>query len=106
MTVTSSPQQNDPVFAGRIDLLYALGRHYLSLPFAALCVPATIVAGQKPGILPLMPLALLLVVVIAAERLTTAYKRRPKGSDPRFWARRYTFVSAIAGASWGAASLC
>jgi len=108
MTVRISPQakQADTVFAGRIDLLYALGRHYLSLPFAALCVPATIVAGQKPGILPLLPLMLQLVVVIAAERLTTAYKRRPEGSDPRFWARRYTFVSAIAGASWGVASLC
>ena len=46
MTVTSSPQQNDPVFAGRIDLLYALGRHYLSLPFAVVCVPATLMAGH------------------------------------------------------------
>src|SRR5215471_10554482 len=106
MTVTFSPKekQADPVFAGRIDLLYALGRHYLSLPFAVLCVPATIVAGHAPGILPLMPLLLQLVVVIAAEELTTAYKNRPKDSDPRFWARRYTFVSGISGASWGVAS--
>ena len=31
------------IFAGRIDILYALGRHYLSLPFAVLCVPATLI---------------------------------------------------------------
>ncbi len=107
MTVDSSPQekQADTVFAGRIDLLYRLGRHYLSLPFAVLCVPATMIAGQGPDILPLMPLLLQLGVAIAAEQLTSAYKRRPADSDPHFWARRYTFVSAISGASWGVAAL-
>ncbi len=107
MTEGLSPQEKtaDPVFAGRIDILYALGRHYLSLPFAVLCVPATLIAAREPSVLPLMPLLLQLVVVIAAEQLTTAYKKRPAGSDPHFWARRYTFVSAISGATWGAASL-
>ncbi len=37
------------MFAGRIDILYALGRHYLSLPFAILCVPATLLAGTAPA---------------------------------------------------------
>src|SRR4051812_4269848 len=107
MSVEIPPQESraGPVFAGRIDVLYALGRHYLSLPFAILCVPATLIAGNAPGVLPLMPLLLQLTVVIAAEQLTTAYKQRPAGSDPRFWARRYTFVSAISGATWGVASL-
>jgi len=50
-------------------------------------------------------LLLQLAVVIAAEQLTTAYKNRPPGSDPQFWARRYTFMSAISGASWGVAAL-
>ena len=95
----------EAIFAGRIDILYALGRHYLSLPFAVLCVPATLIAGHAPDVLPLMPLLLQIAVVIAAEQLTTAYKNRPKGSDPHFWARRYVFVSAISGATWGAASL-
>ena len=89
------------VFAGRIDILYSLGRHYLSLPFAALCVSATLFGGAPPTMLPFMPLALLIVVAIAAEQAIQAYKHRASGSDPHFWAQRYTFVSAIAGASWG-----
>ncbi|HEY2007848.1 MAG TPA: ATP-binding protein [Rhizomicrobium sp.] len=108
MTEETSPEGKDAaaVFAGRIDILYALGRHYLSLPFAVLCVPATVIAGHAPGILVLMPLLIQLGVVIAAEQLTTAYKNRPKDrDDPHFWARRYTFVSAISGASWGVAAL-
>ena len=58
-----------------------------------------------PSILLLTPLVLQLTVVIAAEQLTTAYKKRARDSDPHFWARRYTFVSAISGATWGVASL-
>jgi signal transduction histidine kinase/HPt (histidine-containing phosphotransfer) domain-containing protein len=98
-------EESRAVFAGRIDILYALGRHYLSLPFGVLCVPATLLAGALPGALPFTPLLILMAVVIAAEQLTTAYrKRHAKGEhpdDPAYWARRYTFVSAIAGASWG-----
>jgi signal transduction histidine kinase/HPt (histidine-containing phosphotransfer) domain-containing protein len=94
-------RDRNAVFAGRIDILFALGRHYLSLPFAALCIPATLFAGRVPGWLPLMPLVLQITVVIAAEQLTTAYKKRDRRDDPRFWALRYTFVSAIAGATWG-----
>ena len=101
----SQGQNADSIFAGRIDVLYHLGRHYLSLPFAVLCVPATLVAGRAPGALLLMPLLLQMMVVIAAEQLTTAYKNRKPGSNPHFWARRYTFVSAISGATWGVASL-
>jgi signal transduction histidine kinase/HPt (histidine-containing phosphotransfer) domain-containing protein len=107
MTVDETPSEKDAesVFAGRIDILYALGRHYLSLPFAVLCVPATLIAGYAPSVLPLMPLLLQITVVIAAEQLTTAYRNRNPDSNPHFWARRYTFVSAISGATWGVASL-
>ncbi|HEX4028556.1 MAG TPA: ATP-binding protein [Rhizomicrobium sp.] len=113
--ISPSGRNAGSVFAGRIDILYALGRHYLSLPFAVLCVPATLVAGHAPGLLSLMPLLLLLGVAIAAEQLTAAYRKRARltgaaradapDSDPHFWARRYTFVSAISGASWGVAAL-
>ena len=94
-------EESRAVFAGRIDILYTLGRHYLSLPFAVLCVPVTLLGTGNPGWLPLMPLTLQIAVVVAAEQLTSAYRRRGLVSDPRFWARRYVFVSAIAGATWG-----
>lgn len=88
-------------FAGRIDILYSLGRHYLSLPFAALCVPVALFGSRAPGWNALMPLTLQIAVVIAAEQLTSAYKRRGLRTNPQYWANRYTFVSAIAGATWG-----
>lgn len=87
-------------FAGRIDVLYTLGRHYLSLPFAVLCVPVTLL-GTGSGWFALMPLTLQIAVVIAAEQLTSAYKRRGLVNNPQYWANRYVFVSAIAGATWG-----
>src|SRR6185312_3254058 len=109
-TLSRPEKEAAAIFAGRIDILYALGRHYLSLPFAVLCVPATLIAGHSPSVLPLMPLLLQIAVVIAAEQLTSAYKKRPTDpkdprSDPHFWAQRYTFVSAISGATWGVATL-
>jgi signal transduction histidine kinase/HPt (histidine-containing phosphotransfer) domain-containing protein len=107
MTAKSTSQGDDArqVFAGRIDVLYTMGRHYLSLPFAVLCVPATLLAGNRLGFLPVTPLLLLMAVVVASEQLTTAYRNRGPGSDPHFWARRYTFVSAIGGATWGLGSV-
>jgi signal transduction histidine kinase/HPt (histidine-containing phosphotransfer) domain-containing protein len=103
MSAAKAKAEEEPraAFAGRIDILYALGRHYLSLPFAALCVPVAMLGGRAQGWNALMPLTLQIAVVIAAEQLTTAYKRRGLKSNPRFWAGRYTFVSAIAGATWG-----
>jgi signal transduction histidine kinase/HPt (histidine-containing phosphotransfer) domain-containing protein len=107
MTARAVAENDDTrqIFAGRIDVLYSLGRHYLSLPFAVLCVPATILAGHRLGFMPLAPLMVQIVVVIAAGQLTTAYQRRPVGSDPHFWARRYTVISGIAGAVWGLGAL-
>src|ERR1700742_4272914 len=95
-----SEEESRAAFAGRIDVLYTLGRHYLSLPFAALCIPVTLF-GAHTNLLPLIPLALQIAVVIAAEQLTAAYRRRGLRSNPQYWADPYTFFSATAGATWG-----
>ena len=89
------------VLSGRIDILYTLGRHYLSLPFAALCMSATLFAKGHPTFYIFVPLFFQIAVVIIAEQLLTAYRRRSANSDPAFWARRYTFLSGVAGATWG-----
>jgi signal transduction histidine kinase/HPt (histidine-containing phosphotransfer) domain-containing protein len=103
MTAEPSTCRNkdSDVFAGRIDILYILGRYYLSLPFAALAVSATLFSGANLTILPFLPLVLLIVVAVVAEQLTQAYKHRAPSDNPHYWAWRYTFISAIAGASWG-----
>jgi signal transduction histidine kinase/HPt (histidine-containing phosphotransfer) domain-containing protein len=98
---TAREGQARAVFAGRIDILYSLGRHYLSLPFAVLSMIATLFAERAPTALIFVPLFFQILVVIAAEQLSTAYKHRAPESDPEYWAKRYTFVSGIAGATWG-----
>jgi len=92
-------------FADRVDILYALGRHYLSLPFAALCLPTAFFASHGPTFLTVVPLLLLLAVAIVAEQLNQAYFKKPREGDAVYWARRYTFVSGIAGATWGVGAL-
>lgn len=94
-------KQGDAGFAGRVNVLYTLGRHYLSLTFAVLCIPVTLVGGRSLSVLPIMPLLLQIIAVCATEQLITAYKNRALDSDPYYWARRYTFVSMITGATWG-----
>ena len=71
------------IFAGRIDILYALGRYYLSLPFAALAVSATLFSGGPLSILPFLPLILQIVVAVVAEQVTQAYLRRRGGRHER-----------------------
>lgn len=89
------------VLAGRIDILYTLGRHYLSLPFAALCLLATRFAGNAPITIIIVPLCFQIAVVILGERLLDRYRNRSSQSSPEYWARQYTFVSGLAGATWG-----
>ena len=91
------------IVAGRVDILFRLGRHYLFLPFAALCVAATLMGEHQKSIwVAATPLLLQILVTLAAERLARGYARRPETDDPLLWARRYTVLSGISGAIWGA----
>jgi signal transduction histidine kinase/HPt (histidine-containing phosphotransfer) domain-containing protein len=89
------------IFAGRIDLLYSLGRHYLFLPFSALCLAGVVYENILPLWLAIIPLLLQIAVTVVTGRLGLAYRRRPETDDPHKWADRYTMISAAAGAAWG-----
>jgi signal transduction histidine kinase/HPt (histidine-containing phosphotransfer) domain-containing protein len=91
----------ESVFAGRIDVLYRLGRHHLFLPFSALCVAGVLFRGVVPIWLAIIPLLLQIAVTVATARAIAAYGRRPKSDNPEKWANLYTALSAAAGASWG-----
>ena len=91
----------ESVFAGRIDVLYRLGRHHLFLPFSALCVAGVLYRGFVPIWLAIIPLLLQIAVTVATARAIAAYERRPAGDNPEKWANIYTALSAAAGASWG-----
>jgi len=101
----TGPDAASIVAEGRTDILYRLGRHYLFLPFAALCVAATMLNGQKPIWLIASPLLLQIAITIMAGRLAALYARRGEHSDPRIWARRFTWLSAVSGAIWGMGAL-
>ncbi|HEV2563047.1 MAG TPA: ATP-binding protein [Rhizomicrobium sp.] len=104
-TGRNSAAAKEAIAAGRVDILFRLGRHYLFLPFAALCVAATMLNGQHPIWLIASPLLLQIAITLLAERLAIQYERRPEGDDPRMWARRYTFLSGVSGAVWGVGAL-
>lgn len=92
---------SESTFAGRVDILYRLGRHYLFLPFSALCLAGVLYKGAIPVWLAIIPLLLQIACTVATGRLTSAYLRRGGNDDPEKWASRYTLMSGFAGAAWG-----
>src|SRR4051812_49236702 len=101
MTEPESSLEARATFADRVDILYAVGRHYLSLPFAALCLPTAFFASRGPTWFTVTPLLFLLAVTIVAEQLNQAYSRYPRPGDALYGAWLYTFVPEIAGPPWG-----
>ena len=95
---------SESTFADRVDILYRLGRHYLFLPFSALCLAGVLYKDLIPVWFAIIPLLLQIAVTFATGRLTAAYLRRPVDDDPEKWANRYTLMSALAGATWGVAA--
>jgi signal transduction histidine kinase/HPt (histidine-containing phosphotransfer) domain-containing protein len=92
---------SESTFADRVDILYRLGRHYLFLPFSALCVAGVLYKGLIPIWFAIIPLLLQIAATVATGRLTKAYLRRPENDNAEKWANRYTLMSALAGAAWG-----
>jgi signal transduction histidine kinase/HPt (histidine-containing phosphotransfer) domain-containing protein len=93
------------IFAGRIDILYRLGRHYLFLPFSALSIAAALYTHLVPVWIAIIPFLLQIAATIGTGRLALAYAHRPAGDDAALWARRYVIASAVSGAAWGAGAI-
>lgn len=89
------------LLGGKVAVLYALSQHYLFLPFAALCMAASLL--QPNAFLPYSaaPLILLIAANIASSRLKAAYDRRRPDADPKIWADRFVVMSGAAGLIWG-----
>lgn len=100
----SEPRQ-DAILRGRVAIVYALGNHFLFLPFAALCMAAAIVHYNKAIWIVGTPLVLLVFAAAGANRLKTSFDARDKNDDPEKWAARFTLYSAFSGAVWGAGAV-
>jgi signal transduction histidine kinase/HPt (histidine-containing phosphotransfer) domain-containing protein len=96
-----SPNERSALLAGRVAVLYALSQYYLFLPFAALCMAATIAHRPNGLWLTAAPFVLQIVATVAGNRLKQNYDARNTNDDPAIWLRRYTLFSAIVGAIWG-----
>ncbi|HTQ15299.1 MAG TPA: ATP-binding protein [Rhizomicrobium sp.] len=104
-TAEPSNSAGEALFAGRIDVLYRLGRHHLFVPFSALCIAGVLYRGFIPIWLAIIPLLLQIAVTVATAQLTAAYARRPQDDPAEKWANRYTAASAAAGAAWGVGAI-
>jgi signal transduction histidine kinase len=99
------PAREEAILAGRVAIVYALGNHFLFLPFAALCMAAAILHAEAMVWMDGTPLALLVFASVGANRLKTAYDARDKSDDPRKWAHKFTLYSAFSGAVWGSGAV-
>lgn len=89
------------VLAERVTILYTLSQHYLFLPFAALCMTASLVHQSTPVALVSLPVVLLFTMAVFGTRLKAAYERRKPGDDPAKWGLRQTTLSGAIGTVWG-----
>jgi two-component system sensor histidine kinase TorS len=86
---------------GRVAILYAFSQHYMFLPFAALCMSASLVNYDATVWVTATPLVLLIFAALGGAVMKSRYETRGN-DDPRYWARQYTVYSAMTGAIWGA----
>lgn len=103
--VVRAPASTRHVDEGRIDILYRLGRHYLFLPFAALCLASVLYKNLLPIWIAIIPLILQIAATVATGRLAEYYRRNKDRRTPLAWARKFTWYSAFSGAAWGAGAI-
>ncbi len=87
---------------GRVAILFSLARQSLFLPFAALCVAATLLGPRHlPLFVSAAPLLLAIIISLATFRLAARFEQQADDREPQAWARRYTWLSALSGMVWG-----
>ncbi|HEY1612796.1 MAG TPA: ATP-binding protein [Rhizomicrobium sp.] len=89
------------LLAARIDLLYRLGRHHLSLVFGAFVLATALYAHNVRPVLGVLGFALPVLATLATAFVTRAYLRRSDDETPELWARRFVIASLGNGAAWG-----
>src|SRR5689334_9379507 len=89
------------LLGGRVAIVFSLGRHYLFLPFAALCIVAVLLLENAALPFITAPLIFEMVATVVLNRLKSLYDRDHPEGNPELWARRFTVVSGLIGAFWG-----
>jgi signal transduction histidine kinase len=93
--------RGNALLQGRLSVAYALTRYYLFVPFAALCMAAS-PARSKPALFwAVVPFLLLILAMMAGNRLKARFDARNKDDPPQIWARRFTILSGVIGIIWG-----
>jgi signal transduction histidine kinase/HPt (histidine-containing phosphotransfer) domain-containing protein len=100
-----SISRDQALLRDRIAILYALSDHYLFLPFAVLCMAASLVGPHAVLSYAATPFILLMAVTVVGGRLKAGYERRKPDDDPAPWAKRYTILSGISGLVWGVGAI-
>jgi signal transduction histidine kinase len=93
------------LLSDRVETLFSLGRHYLFLPFAALCIVAVLLLENAALPFVTAPLIFELVATVVCNRLKALYEESHGKANPALWARRFTIVSGLVGAMWGVGAL-
>ncbi len=92
--------REDAILRGRISIVYAMSNHFLFLPFAALCVAASVIHYTTALWLVSLPMVLHIFVAVGAIRLKAAYDSRDPSGDLKIWGRRFVLYSALTGSVW------
>jgi signal transduction histidine kinase/HPt (histidine-containing phosphotransfer) domain-containing protein len=102
---TQDRSKDEALLDSRVSILYALSSYSLFLPFASICMAASLLERPESIAWATLPLILLIAAAVAGHRLQARYDARESGKDAAIWARRYTILSGITGLIWGAGAL-
>jgi signal transduction histidine kinase len=98
---SQSLSKENALASGRVEILYAMSRYWLSFPFALLCAVASLMERPQSMALAVAPLFFIAGTAIYSYGLKSQFGARGAGADPHHWARRYAILSGIWGTIWG-----